>query len=238
MKHMTIAICDDRAADARLLDVYLKKCYADAEVCVFHESDSLMGRLMKDRNYFDLIFLEICMKNENGIEIAKKIRVHNPVVPIIFVSECEAYYREAFDVFAAQYLLKPLSFERLADALKPLAHLWEEREEKILTFRYRSQILTLRHSQVCYISSSLHTVNFHMSDGRIDHCRGKLDEFGKQLENSTFLRCHQSFFVNLDYVVGMKNNIFILADAEIPISRSHLKNAQEAFLKHLGNSRD
>ncbi len=236
MKHMTIAICDDKAEDARLLDEYLKKYYVDADVRIFHEGGSLIERIRKKQEPFDLIFLEVCLENENGIEIAKEIRRHNLIVPIIFVSECEAYYREAFDVFAFQYLLKPMSYKKLADILEPLTHLWEEREERVLSFQYRSKILTLRHSEVRYISSNLHTVNFHMADGKTVHCRGKLDEFEKQLENSSFLRCHQSFFVNLEYVVGMRSNGFILPNAEVPISRSHVKKAQEAFLKYLGNS--
>lgn len=135
--------------------------------------------------------------------------------------------------FAFQYLLKPVEKEKLSKVLKPLMEFWSEEKEPMLHFRYRSQMYTLRHSQICYISSSLHTVNFHLTDGRCIQCRGKLNDFSEQLEGSALVRCHQSFFVNMSAVTGMKTDSFILGDTMIPISRSFAKTVQETYEKYL-----
>lgn len=67
-------------------------------------------------------------------------------------------------------------------------------EERSVCFRYRSRFYTIRHSEIQYISSSLHTVNFHMEDGGIIHCRGKLCDFEDQLKGSSFLLLSPELF--------------------------------------------
>ena len=111
----------------------------------------------------------------------------------------------------------------------------EKNSEKIIYFRYRSQIFTIKQNEVSYISSSLHTVNFHLVNGESIHCRGKLCDFQEQLTNSSFLRCHQSFYVNMKEIMGMKADSFVLKDTVIPISRTYMKASQKAYREYLGN---
>ena len=92
---------------------------------------------------------------------------------------------------------------------------------------------TVRYSQVSYITSSLHIVNFHKTDGSILQCRGKLKDFEKQLDDSTFLRCHQSFIVNMERVTGAENDSFHIGEHVIPISRSYNRNAHEKYDEYL-----
>ena len=160
---------------------------------------------------------------------------------IIFVTGTEKYYREAFDVFAFQYLLKPVDVEKLKKVLEFLyinVRKYSEfiRKERVICFKYRPQLYTIKHNEVQYISSSLHTVTFYMDDGSEIHCRGKLSDFDEQLKDSMFLRCHQSFFVNISKVIGMKTDGFIMKDFTVPISRTYMKEAQKQYRKYLGNN--
>ena len=88
-----------------------------------------------------------------------------------------------------------------------------------------------------YISSSLHTVNFHLTNGKEFHCRGKLADFEHQLKNSHIIRCHQSFFVNMESIIGMKSNSIIMENMVIPISRTYMKEVQERYLQYLDNKK-
>ena len=63
--------------------------------------------MSENPNQFHLIFLEIEFSDDNGIRVAQEIRKFNKTVGLVFVAENENYYRQAFDVFALQYLLKP-----------------------------------------------------------------------------------------------------------------------------------
>ena len=59
------------------------------------------------------------------------------------------------------------------------------------------------------------------------------DNFEKQLENSTFLRCHQSFIINMERITGAKNDSFRIGDHVIPISRSYNRVAHEKYDEYL-----
>lgn len=233
MEELTIAVCDDALEDANALARLVQETLPKAEIRIYTSGKSLLKIIESKGNPFHAIFLDIHMPEISGIETAEGIRKWDRTVPIIFVSCSDNYYREAFDVFAYQYILKPVERESVENVLSLLRERWGEDEEPSIHFRYRSQTYAIRHSQIRYISSSLHIVLFHLTDGRIVQCRGKLSDFTEQLENSSFVRCHQSFFVNMDAVTGMKTDCFILDDMIIPISRSFARDVQESYSAYL-----
>lgn len=233
MKPMTIAICDPIGEDALLLERFLKKLLPEMRAEIFSTGEQLLEKLEKQADSFAAAFLEIELAGIGGIEVAKAIRRKDLLIPIIFTTNDNSYYREAFDVLAFQYLLKPVGHKKLEQVLRPLKIWWGEKTKSMLYFQYRSQIHTLELAQISYISSSLHTVNFHLINGETIHCRGKLNDFEEQLRNTDFLRCHQSFFVNMGEVTSMRVDCFKIKEEMIPISRSYAKEAQLRYKRYL-----
>lgn len=87
-------------------------------------------------------------------------------------------YRDAFDMFAYNYLLKPVTLEALEYVMEPLKkRLNADTDERMIHFQYRARVYTLRHSQVSYITSSLHIVNFHMTDGSTLQWQRQVERF-------------------------------------------------------------
>ncbi len=238
MEGMRIAVCDDVQEDAMLLTGYLKEIISEARVDIYEDGCEFIENFTRMEKVYDLIFLDVHMPKLNGIDTAKEIRKKDLFVPIIFVTVSDKFYREAYDIFAFNYLIKPLKKERLEYVLYLLMCKNPGKEERVLNFRYRSQVHTLKLSEIVYISSSLHTVNFYLKGGRSVHCRGKLIDFAEQLKDSTFLRCHQSFYVNMTEIISMKADSFQVKDGIIPISRSYAKQVQEAYRKYLSTIRD
>ncbi len=233
MNIITIAVCDRNEHEAGTLQKHLEQLIPGADVRIFDKSEALLRTIQKERNPYKLIFLRMESMGMNGIETAREIRKSDIYVPLIILCGSEKYYKEAFEVFAWQYLLTPVNIKELERAISPLKYLWGSLEERMLYYRYRSRIYTLPHNKVQYISSNLHTVNFHLNDGTVIHCRGKLVEFEEQLEGSSFLRCHQSFFVNMDAVTSMKLDSFSVKGAIVPISRSRIREVQEKYSEYL-----
>lgn len=237
MKKITIAVCDDVINDALTLEKMIYEVLPESDVRIFTSGEALLKMMESKGNPFQMIFLDIHMSGKNGIETARDIRKWDKAVPIVIVSNSDRYYKEAFEVYIYQYLLKPVDKTRLTEILNLLKYYCCKVDEPTLHFRYRSQTYTLQHKQVRYISSSLHIVLFHLTDGRTIQCRGKLNDFTEQLEGSSFIRCHQSFFVNMEAVTGMKNDGFLLGDMLIPISRSFAKEVQERYKEYLHQKR-
>lgn len=235
MKGAVVAICDEASADINILHEYIVQLIPNAKIKTFLTGQDMIRKLQQDSYAFDLIFIDPNMEEECGVRTAERIRRINKRVPIIFTSITEKFYRKAFDLFVYQYLIKPINIEPVEEVIDMWKGEDENSETRILHFKYRSQIYTYRHRDIAYISSSLHTVNFHLTKGKVVHCRGKLTDFDEQLENSSFVRCHQSFYVNIAEVHGMKSDCFVMRDCEIPISRSYLKEAQKAYKDYLAD---
>lgn len=193
MTIMTVAICDDVQEDALSLQRLLKKIVPEAEAVIFNSGEQLLEAVVKKEKVFSAVFLDIYMPGIDGLETAGKIREKDLFLPVIFVTKSEDFYRQAYDLYALNYLVKPVTEEALERVMYPLRCKWGNMDEGTVYFRYRSQVYTIRHNLIKYVSSSLHTVNFHLTDGRLIHCRGKLDDFNEQFTNSDFVRCHQSF---------------------------------------------
>lgn len=233
MNLITVAVCDRCVSETSLLQKSLEQIIPEVSVRIFEKPEELLRTIRKERNPYRVIFLKVGSGGVNGIETAREIRKEHIYVPIIILSDSEKYYREAFQVFAWQYLLTPVDHRELERALYPLKCLWGNMEERMLHYRYRSQVYTLPHSRIMYISSNLHTVNFHLSDGTSVHCRGKLADFEDQLKDSNFIRCHQSFFVNMDAITSMKNDSFVVRNQIVPISRSYSRDVQIQYMGYL-----
>ena len=232
MKQYTVAICDDIVNEALLLNDYICELVPHAVITKYSSGEDFLTAMESDAFNYDLIFLKVDLKDEDGIRLACTIREYNSKVTLVFIAECEDYYRQAFDLFVYQYLLCPLNKNKIREIFERLGKL-DLSAEKIIYFKYRSQLFTIRQNEVAYISSSLHTVNFHLTNGESVHCRGKLCDFQEQLQDSNFLRCHQSFYVNMKEVIGTKTDCFMLKDTVVPISRTYLKDAQKAYRKYL-----
>lgn len=233
MRQSAFAVCDDDMSSADSLEKYIKQIYKNAEIVRYEDADQLIADVEQKRYTFYIVFLGICMKKKNGITVAKEIRKLDINLPLVFTTASDQYYREAFDLFATQYLLKPVSPRKVREILNRLKIQEEPVEESLIHFRYRSRIHTLSEHEVTYISSSLHTVYFHLANGENLHCRGKLSDFEDQLKESNLVRCHQSFYVNLEAAVGMKRDCFVLKEIEIPISRTYYKKVFERYQNYL-----
>lgn len=227
------AVCDDDVNSVDNLEKYIRQIYKNAEIIRYENADQLVSDIEQKKYVFYVIFLGICMEKKNGITVAREIRKLDTDIPLVFTTVSDKYYKEAFELFATQYLLKPVNAEKIREILDRLKIKEVYTEEKFIHFRYRSRIHTLSEHEITYISSSLHTVRFHLVNGESMHCRAKLSDFEDQLRDSNFVRCHQSFYVNLEAAEGMKRDCFVLNETEIPISRTHYKKVFDRYQEFL-----
>ena len=153
------------------------------------------------------------------------------------MAENEKFYKEAFEVFAYNYLVKPVESGELEHVLVHILEVCRREGGRALYFRYRTHVYTLQHDHLAYISSSLHSVTFHLTDGKKISCRARLGDFSGQLSDSSFLRCHQSFCINMEKVTSLKKNSFVVGQTEIPISRTYLKTARKKYKDYLAEQK-
>jgi two-component SAPR family response regulator len=89
-------------------DIVILAKYADP-VIALKEIESLKP---------DIIFLDICMPQMNGIDFATKVNITTPGTKIVFITADDSYAVKAFDLNAADYLLKPIKKDRLEQTIQ------------------------------------------------------------------------------------------------------------------------
>lgn len=225
---MKIAICDDCRQDA----LRLKTLLNGKHDTVFY-SDT--GRLLKDvreqGKHYDLYLIDIYMEpsDMNGIELAKELRKKEEESALCFISSSDDFYREAYDLYAVQYLLKPVQQEELDRLLERVSKRIEKETERSLQFRWRGQVGRIAYGKILFVTSREHTVFIHCKDGQVQECAGKLSEIAAQICGEVFFRCHQSFIVNMYCVNRMNGNELIVAGNSIPVSRRYLSDVKRRY---------
>lgn len=225
---LKIAVCDDNPSDRQRLIALIKSENFDCE-CTAYESGEMLLWDFDSGVHFDIIFLDIYMAGITGVTAAQQIRLTDAETLLIFVSSSDEFYRESYDLYAFNYLIKPLTADKLNEVLGRAREQLNRDADQVVRIAFMGNLHTIRCSQLLYLSSKQHTVNFCLKSGEILKSYGKLDDFVAQLPADSFIRCHQSYLVNLNHVTAMTTAAFTLGDITIPISRSYSEQARSQY---------
>jgi len=116
---MNIIIVDDELHARNRLKKLLSELGSE-DVEVFDRSISALSFAKENR--VDVAFLDITMPEMNGIELAKELKKTNPYVNVVFCTGYSEFMRDAIDLHASGYLLKPAEVESVSKALDNLLH--------------------------------------------------------------------------------------------------------------------
>ncbi|MCI9446504.1 MAG: response regulator transcription factor [Lachnospiraceae bacterium] len=223
---MRIAVYDDSSEDALSLQEKLK----GQEVRIYSSATMLLEDLRERGESYDLYLLDIFIEGSiDGIELAKKLRKIDKNAVICFVSVSDAFYREAFDLYAVQYLLKPVQEYDLSQLLGRVSGGLTKDKGQSLCFKWRGQSGSIPYKDILYISSREHTISIYCTDGTVQACKGKLSEMAQQICGGIFLRCHQSFIVNIYQADSLSGKDLVICGQRIPISRRYYAQVKKRY---------
>jgi DNA-binding LytR/AlgR family response regulator len=189
-------------------------------------------------NSIDLVFLDINMPEISGLSLARSI---NSNIKIIFTTAYREYAVDGFDLQAVDYLLKPISFERLLQAInkylnenvaQTLISPTEFIVEKSDSFFVRSErkMVKIQFSEILFIESLADYLKIVLPEKTVI-TRETISNTEAKLPQNEFLRVHRSFIVNLSKIDSFTNELIEIGKKQIPISRSFKKEVL-AFLEN------
>jgi len=119
---MRIAYCEDEPAQAALVRAMILRWAESrkitAEVILYESAEEF---LFKNETFlYDVVFLDIAMRQMNGVELARAIRQKDKNLPIAFLTADRTFAIEGYEVHAVRYLLKPVTAEKLGSLLDEL----------------------------------------------------------------------------------------------------------------------
>lgn len=208
------------------------------ETEVFADGKTLVEHIRVGEHY-GLIFLDIEMEQVDGISAARLIRETDRSVLFIYISGYDSYLKELFEVEPFRFLSKPLDNELFCRYYKEARQRIGE-TEVFYQFTFNKEIHKVPLKDVVYFESRNRVVYIFFSDGHSEYFYGKLNSVEKQLANSRryFLRIHQSFLVNYDYIKKMNFynvTIYIGDDAmELKISEDRQKDVRRKLCEIAG----
>lgn len=233
-----VAFCDDDLSVLNqlntLIDKYRVERNQDIVYADFNSPLELMAQIEKGLR-LDVLFLDVVMPGENGIEVAREIRQYDTNMKIIFLTSSAEFAVESYAVGAYFYQLKPIweeSFFRLMDQVISEC---EKAQQYSLILRCKSGITRIDLNKLEYCEVIGRTLLFHMENGMVLERNGSLDELLGYLKQYTnFIRPHRSFVINMEYIQNISYKAVVMEClSEIPIPRGKYTELKDMYLEYV-----
>ena len=228
-----LAVCEDDSIVREGIHRFCGETLTEENICheikEFSSAEELAEVLETEPESFDLLILDIMMGEKNGMEFAKEVRRWDEKTSIIFVTGCEEYIEMGYDVQAAQFLIKPIVWDKLRTAI--LRDCRKRYGQKNMVLQKGRKLLKLPLEDVLYAEADgKHGVRIVFAGG-MESFPVSLAQLEEQTEEKQFIRCHNSYLVNLRHIRRLNNQNLILDNGqELPISRTYLKQCQEMLI--------
>lgn len=211
---LTACIIDDEANSREVLELMLRESHSDI-VIQATASNLADGLQVIELHKPDLIFLDIEMPGGTGFDLVKQLK--EPLPEVIFCTAYGHYAIKAIECSALAYLLKPVSSEKLYNALQK-ARMKSNPLQRTLQMKVLQEQLNTSHEStrflintvedtkvirfddvVCCVAESNYT-KIHLVDGTKIVASRTLKEFESILSRPNFFRIHHSYLINLNCI--------------------------------------
>ena len=227
-----IAICDDSDTDRQSIGGMVRR-WAQAlgnrvRLDEFPSAESFLFEYDRSKDY-DILLLDVEMRDISGIELAKRVRAQRGRAEIVFITSHFEFIAEGYEVDALHYLVKPVSEDKLSEVLT--------RASKRLAMEPPSVVVSLDggtvklpEADILYVESFAHTIEIHTRSD-VYRLKESITAFGERLSGD-FFRTHRSYIVNLKAVERISRTFVTLAGgAEIPLARGKYDDVNGAFIE-------
>lgn len=210
---------------------------------IIGEAESVReAKALIDAINYDVIFLDVQMPGSNGLDLARDLKVTHPEIEIVLISAFENYAVDAFAIPVMDYLLKPVSPDRIAETMRrllPTVSSERRTADMVLSWipcEANGHTMPIAVSEVIYIVAERETIYVVTSNDRYP-TRFTLQELQDRLPGDQFLRTHRSFIANVMQVKELMphfNGTYLLKmkdrqHSEVIVSRSNVKRIKEIF---------
>lgn len=230
---MNIAIVDDLVSECVILRSLLKE-YAIKQRQAVHIEEFRSGNDLLCHyipGTFDVIFLDIYLNHENGVDCALKLRQLDEHVNLIFLTTSSEFGVKSYDVRAADYIIKPAAMDKLSRALH-YCKITEAEGDSSIMVTTRNQPLEIALDRILYADIQNRACHIHLTECLIP-VSGNFTELSQQLTAyPQFMSCFKGIVVNLKEVREICEDYLILKNgAHLPVSRRLKRQVQQQRLR-------
>ncbi|HEY5201240.1 MAG TPA: LytTR family DNA-binding domain-containing protein [Acidothermaceae bacterium] len=245
---LRVLVVDDEAPARADLEFLLRDQPAVSVVDVAADATEAL-RLLQDEHY-DGMFLDIRMPGLDGLELARLLLQFTDPPLVIFVTAYESHAVAAFQAHARGYLLKPVSADRLSDAVAQIAEAKRPRpavptttdgsrtgdDFLVVPVDVNGRTFMVERADVCWIQANGDYVRLHTVHGGAHLVRLPLALFEERWADHGFVRIHRSYLIALRYVVEIRTGaagaaVVRVAGQDLAVSRRHAAELKRRLLR-------
>ena len=233
---MRIAICEDNEIHRDILEHLLNRYFSERPIhfeLVPYQYGMNFLYDMEEGAYFDMAFLDIYMEDTMGNQIAHKLRAMGYQGEIVFLTASSDFAIEGYDVDASGYLLKPLDYGKLEMVMDRITRNIAPSTYQI---RHRTTVTKLAYHEILYIESNNSKCILHTESGESYTVYKTLNTIEKELGDRRFLRCHQSFLVNMDHIKQIGKQFLLSNGDYVPIRQRGVKAVRQAYMDYIAST--
>lgn len=190
-----------------------------------------------------LIFINVDLQHESGLDFVRKLRQHNICTDIVFLANDNRLAFESLPLEPLDFFINPLSVDLLLKMIDRLKFKLKKNElvrkmdlytksQSVATkrvFKQKKGIVVLRLDEIVFCKAKLASSNIKLRTGESLEVNSRLSDTLETINNSDFIRSGRSYVINLNYLrkIDKKNLKCVLYDNgktwEVPLSKSTVR---------------
>lgn len=230
-----LGICSDDIKVLKLLQGMIAEQYGcQIQTYSYRSSEELL--LQCDKTGYvplDIVFVDITLKREKGVELAHRLQMRSHRVKIIFVTDYLESVADGEGIEPLYLLKRPISVFKLVEMIDKAIGKIQIEEAQAVTLHSKGMVYRIPSKYISYIEANNRKLFVHQNEDVISVYM-KMDEMEEKI-GEVFLRCHHSYLVNMNYIKSFSmQEIELLNGTKIPVSRPKSGMARSRFLAYLG----
>lgn len=232
---MVIAICDDEQEFINDIRKHLKQ-YSSEHGLTFEIYEFCSGAdILSSKIVFDIAFLDIEMKDINGIEVGRKLQNENPDLVLIYVTAYNQYLDEALDLGITRFFDKPIDSQRFYEGMDRAVSKVDNTEIKFYLKDDNKGVVTVRCKDIFFVEIQGRKTEIHTKEHDYLSKDG-IKVWKARLNKSYFEIPHNSYIINTNFITYFCKEYIILDNKyTIPIAYSKRAEFKRKFMKIMGD---
>lgn len=232
---LRVLICDDEIFAVESIKKIVFEYFSERNLIAEIVAETDSAKVLDDKSYFDMAFLDVEMPKHSGLEIAKCLLDVNPNTIVFIITSHQGYLDSAMDLRVFRFLPKPLDRERIFSGLDSAIRFYNENTRMFLTDGTTAQRIYMR--DILYITiHKRKTLVVTKSDEIISD--RSLAQWKEILPDNCFAQPHYSYLVSLQNIERLeKDNIVLKKNnnetVNVKISQRKYKQFKNKFFGYI-----
>lgn len=186
---------------------------------------------------FQIVFIDICMNEMNGIELSQRLRHTDKDIVIIFMSTTTEFVFQTFKAVPHGYLCKPYDFETFSDTMDRALDKYTENPDTV-TVRMPRYEETVNACDIISVVSANHNTDITTTSGTVMHSISTYKEISQQLITlKDFFECNRGIIVNMQFAVSINGNNISMQNGNIyPVRKKDRKKISLLLAKQISET--